>query len=254
MRKIAFKRPSKKAIILGCIGLVVLLIAGYVTFSLLGWQHHQQLSETRADKWREQINAIIALDSVEYEEVAQRVADYRQQVRDTLCEPGVLIAWQQHLIPSWKSSVARCQMDVLHYEGLSDKLDRVAHYLSGQNKVVALLDAAGRLAETKGADTWQASYDTWQEIVSKLNAIDSTDDIEPLVEATKTAASGVVDAWGQLLEAHEGEDAEAFSQAREELNMAYEGLAELEVVNQRQLDRLIDDFASSYDRIIAQMV
>lgn len=254
MRKVAFQRPSKKAIILSCVGLVVLLVAGYTTFSLLSWQRHQQAVETQADRWGGQIDAIIALDSVEYEEVSQRVTEYRQQVKNTSCEPSVLIAWQQQFVSSWKSSVARCQIDALHYGGLSDKLDRVARYLRGQSEVVTLLDAAGRLAETQGADTWQASYDTWQEIVSKLDAIDSTDDIEPLVEATKTAASGVVDAWGQLLEAHEGEDAEAFSQAREELNMAYEGLAELEVVNQRQLDRLIDDFASSYDRIVAEMV
>ena len=224
----AFKRPSRRALIISLVSVIIVLAAGAYTWaSISAWKGYEaRLTAEQAtlEKLRDQA---LGADAADKRLAAIRELDDRLKGRDDLCDMNPLFAWQSAIVPVLKDGVQRCQNKVKALGAVAGPLTALRQYLDVAQKVQQRVKALAPEGNLTDANWSEQGLNRAQQLRADLKKISAQGDAQKLKDQAGTLADNLVKSWKSLIEANGKKDKDGFLAASAAVVKSYADFAGL---------------------------
>jgi len=237
-----------KVVTLSAIALVV--VGGYGFLSRQLWKNYQSSYEAVYSRLHVDVDRALALPSSSAEEKTQKITELRKvaQLPSAECRASILIQWQTVFEPL-RTRVDECKQQAAS-QALKEQLNYLAQYLDNEASLLTLL-ASVNSPDKVEADSFEDQVKAWQALSGKLTELQVQLAFEPVKSAAGESVTAISNAWQKLHEANAAQDRMAYEEARAKLPEAYDKLAAINPLSQKQFKELIDSLQAAYDTLFS---
>lgn len=163
------------------------------------------------------------------------------------CEVNSLIKWQS-FIKQYSDKINDCERKKELLNQLLIYLGETIGYLKTEQELTAIiLRANTETNQNNQADKWSEIEAFWRQAVVDTSKLTDTEKFNPTKTIAISNLTKVADVWQQLSSANQAENRQQFEEARSNLDLAYDSLAEISNSNSVKAKKLISDLNNSYE-------
>jgi len=236
-----------KVVTLSVIALVI--VGGYGLLSWQLWKNYQSSYEASYTRLHIDVDRALALPGGSAEEKAQKITALSSaaQLPSAECRTSILIQWQTVFEPL-RARVDKCNQQATASQTLKEQLSYLAQYLDNEASLLALLNSVSSPDKVE-ADSFENQVKSWQALSGKITELQVQPAFEPVKSATGESVTAISNAWQKLHEANAAQNRAAYEEARAKLSEAYDKLATVNPLSQKQFKELIDSMQATYDTL-----
>jgi len=236
-----------KIITLSVIALVI--VGGYSFLSWQLWKNYQSSYEAAYSRLHVDVDRALALPSGSAEEKAQKVTELRKvaQLPGAECRASLLIQWQTVFEPL-RARVDKCKQQATASQTLQEQLNYLALYLDNETSLLTLLASVSSPDKVE-AGSFENQIKAWQALGEKLTELEVQSAFEPVKNVAREGITAISNAWQKLHEANAAQNRATYEEARARLPEAYDKLAAINPLSQKQFKELIDSLQAAYDTL-----
>lgn len=166
---------------------------------------------------------------------------------EDMCQPNVLIGWQQFLHAT-ETSIKDCKELQHKYAQLETALNELVTYVNDEQKLQKeLVWLVPSKADVLDEKQWPAFSSAAIEVQSKVNKLQVGEGYTPVLTTSKKQLTTLVTKWKAFNQAHEAHDRIAWEKAKGELVQAYSAITSLADVSEASLQGLLKRLDTAYD-------
>jgi|GEM_PF-4138164 len=236
-----------RVVTLSAVALVV--VGGYSFLSWQLWKNYQSSYEAAYSRLHVDVDRVLALPSGSAEEKTQKMTELRKvaQLPSAECRASLLIQWQTVFEPL-RARVDECNQQATASQTLKEQINYLARYLDNEASLLTLLASVSSPDKVE-ADSFEDQVKAWQALGGKLTELQVQLAFEPVKSAAGESVTAISNAWQKLHEANAAQDRIAYEEARAKLPEAYDKLAAINPLSQKQFKELIDSLQAAYDTL-----
>lgn len=239
-----FTMTRKQVIAASLLFAVVVLLSGYVWYSVHTWRETAARTERTNDAIKGRIDRL-QRDAPTLKKVKTTVDSMTAQI-DDLCAVPPFVAWQQHVSSAARSVLTSCQTYQRTLTAVRDALQVLSARVDSEQQFTELLIHHRQAIKQTPPEELDAHLREWRSFITKVK----TAKVHPSLEKTKQSAIAtgqeVAAAYDMLIKADKEENRTDFDVAVAAIEKGYSKLGEIQNLSVESFSQLVDKvYASS---------
>jgi hypothetical protein len=247
---------SKKHVIILVGSVLVLISAGsYVLWSKQVWDAYQPTYTQWHQTLKTDIAALAEAPTASPDDRKavlssfERVTKQADVANQTLCQIHPAVAWQANIWHNLQAVRTDCATTVASAAKLGDPFQKVTTYIQDDNKLAAIITTAPQSSELAD-DAWEAQVTAWQKMTTDIESTSASAAFAPVKKLAVTQVTAVKDAWQAVITAHQAKDKAKYLAAQDSLAHALDGLSEITVMSEKELQPLTIELEKAISGVI----
>ena len=210
-----FQHNKKKVFLLTSVAIAIVLLAGYVTWSVLSWQRNSQA----ATDVRQSIKAdvqVLTTQKTTAEKLASESNDAKTSI-DVLCTVSPLVEWQSRVFSEAKEAQGNCAHTKQQLQAAQSALGAITQRLTSERQMSEKLQTLQGTLSKIAKDDYAASREAWSLFHADLERISVHSSLQASTHAARDAARDIVVGYDGLIAADSAEKRDEFDGAVAEI-------------------------------------
>lgn len=221
-----------------------LLLAAYVTTSLVAWQSLPSgatLSRDRIITSAEKVtsDAVFTGKTTELQLVNEEI---QRHYSGGECSLSIVVSWQA-LIPALSSTIRECQAYNDETKAFVDAFNALYTFRRDQEVIATQIESA--ITSTTSPSSFTGASKAWTSLATSESLPTSSDSL-PVSDVARSSANEIATAYIALQSASDKEDKEDFDTATKELKAAYKLLSAIGTTSDLQYQLILRTVIDTY--------
>lgn len=243
----------RRVIIIASVTLLALLAGVYTFWSMNTWSTYKTSYGDWQKELKTDIDAALTLPMTSASERTKKLSAFKDvsteidMAKLSLCRLPGMIGWQR-VIGTLHESEDTCNRTVSEAAAFGEKMQITVNYLESERALAAAIAKTVAASNDKVTEaTWDAQVSIWQDGGKEIAKIPLTIATFKSVKADALEKVKVVEvAWQELIAAHGAKDKTKYIEAQAKLATAYDGLAEIATISNKELSSLAASLQAAY--------
>jgi hypothetical protein len=230
-------------------GAIIIFATGYITASVLGWQHYREEKVGFSQAKTAVMNALRSnKKAVEQNQKSLQIATDRLVSNETVCDQAWWVSWQT-VIPALNRLVDECKATATKQAALKVQLSKINLFLANEHEVTKILNQTSSTNKTLTDKTWGSTIKVWTQIASKLQAYKASQTYKPVVTRLLVQVNRVLAAWEKIKIADTQQNKTSYINAYDNLNRATTNLISVANTSDAALTKLLEQASSLVNKL-----